>query len=191
MRHARLASVLDQPVFARATAPGRAALFVAGGGGPASGFVRGAAGASARAADERAGPTLHPMPTPSSSSLLAAYLHAVAAIRATGAATPETSYYTPLENLLNAVGGSLKPAVRAVSQLADLGAGRPDFGLFSAGLFERPAAGAAPERVPNQAPDRGAGEVKGPAESLAPLLAGKQVSKYWARYKQVLVTNLR
>ena len=52
--------------------------------------------------------------------MLATYLHALAAIRATGAATPETSYYTPLENLLNAVGATLKPAVRAVSQLADL-----------------------------------------------------------------------
>ncbi len=131
------------------------------------------------------------MSAPSPASPLAAFLHAVAAIRATGAATPETSYYTPIENLLNAVGHGLKPAVRAVSQLADLGAGRPDFGLFSAGLFERTAGAATPERVPNQAPDRGAGEVKSPAESLKPLLAGKQVSKYWARYQQVLVTNLR
>lgn len=123
--------------------------------------------------------------------MLAAYLHALGAIRATGAATPETSYYAPLENLLNAAGAQLKPAVRAVFQLNDLGAGRPDFGLFAAGQFERPAEGSAVERRAGALPERGAGEVKGPGESLDKLLAGKQVSKYWDRYRQVLVTNLR
>jgi len=123
--------------------------------------------------------------------MLAAYLHALATIRATGAATPETSYYTPLENLLNAAGAQLKPPVRAVFQLNDLGAGRPDFGLFAAGQFERPADGSAVERRAGALPERGAGEVKGPAESLDKLLAGRQVSKYQARYHQVLVTNLR
>jgi hypothetical protein len=123
--------------------------------------------------------------------MLATYLHALATIRATGAATPETSYYTPLENLFNAVGATLKPPVRAVFQLADLGAGRPDFGLFAAGQFERPADGSSPERRAGALPERGAGEVKGPNESLDRLLAGKQVSKYWDKYRQVLVTNLR
>ncbi|MGY3087340.1 hypothetical protein ACVWYF_000366 [Hymenobacter sp. UYAg731] len=124
--------------------------------------------------------------------MLATYLHALATIRATGAATPETSYYTPLENLFNAVGAGLKPTVRAVFQLSDLGAGRPDFGLFAAGQFERPADGvSSPERRAGALPERGAGEVKGPGESLDKLLAGKQVSKYWDKYRQVLVTNLR
>jgi len=123
--------------------------------------------------------------------MLATYLHALATIRATGAATPETSYYTPLENLLNAVGAQLKPTVWAVFQLNDLGAGRPDFGLFAAGQFERPADGSPIERRAGALPERGAGEVKGPADSLDKLLAGKQVSKYWDRYRQVLVTNLR
>ncbi|TGE20117.1 type ISP restriction/modification enzyme [Hymenobacter elongatus] len=124
--------------------------------------------------------------------VLATYLHALATIRATGAATPETSYYTPLENLFNAVGAGLKPTVRAVFQLSDLGAGRPDFGLFAAGQFERPADGvSSPERRAGALPERGAGEVKGPGEALDKLLAGKQVSKYWDKYRQVLVTNLR
>lgn len=123
--------------------------------------------------------------------MLTHYLHAVAAIRATGSATPETSYYTPLENLLNAAGAQLKPVVRAVFQLNDLGAGRPDFGLFSASQFERLADGSAFERLSGALPERGAGEVKSPAESLDKLLSGKQVSKYQARYHQVLVTNLR
>ncbi len=123
--------------------------------------------------------------------MLANYLHALGTIHATGAATPETSYYTPLENLLNAVGAQLKPTVRAVFQLNDLGAGRPDFGLFAAGQFERPTDGSPIERRAGALPERGAGEVKGPADSLDKLLAGKQVSKYWDRYRQVLVTNLR
>ena len=123
--------------------------------------------------------------------VLTTYLHALASIRATGAATPETSYYTPLENLFNGVGATMKPTVRAVFQLTDLGAGRPDFGLFAASQFERLADGSSPERRPGALPERGAGEVKGPAESLDKLLAGKQVSKYWDKYRQVLVTNLR
>ena len=126
--------------------------------------------------------------------MLATYFHAPASIRTTGAATPETSYYTPLENLLNAAGAQLKPTVRAVFQLNDLGAGRPDFGLFAANQFEWPTDGSPIERRPGALPERGAGEVKGPAEPLDELLAGKhvkQVSKYWERYRQVLVTNLR
>lgn len=104
--------------------------------------------------------------------MLATYLHALATIRATGAATAETSY-RPLENLRNAAGAALKPPVRAVFQLADLDVGRPDFGLFAAGQFERPADGTLPERRADALPKRGAGEVKGPAESLDRLLAGR------------------
>lgn len=126
--------------------------------------------------------------------MLTTYLRAIGDIRATGASTAETSYYTPLENLLNAIGEQLKPTVRAVFQLKDLGAGRPDFGLFAASQFERPADGSPPERRPGALPERGAGEVKSPSDSLDALLRGKhvkQVSKYWTRYRQVLVTNLR
>ena len=36
-------------------------------------------------------------------------------IRASGGSTPELSYYPPLTNLLNAVGGTLKPKVFCVS----------------------------------------------------------------------------
>ena len=53
-------------------------------------------------------------------------------IRATGGGTGELSYYLPLGNLLNAVGGSLRPKVYCVSQLAQQGAGHPDFGLYAA-----------------------------------------------------------
>ena len=39
-------------------------------------------------------------------------------IKASGAGTAESSYYTPLNNLLNAMGGSLKPKVFCIGQLA-------------------------------------------------------------------------
>ena len=60
------------------------------------------------------------------------YLAELRRIRATGGGTGELSYYPPLNNLLNAVGGSLRPKVYCVSQLAQQGAGHPDFGLYAA-----------------------------------------------------------
>ena len=65
----------------------------------------------------------------SSRELLDAYLLRMADIRATGAATNETSYYAALENLLNGVGHQLRPRVIANGQIRNQGAGHPDFGL--------------------------------------------------------------
>ena len=53
-------------------------------------------------------------------------------VRASGGATGERSSYGPLANLLSAVGATLKPKVFCVGELADQGAGHPDFGLYSA-----------------------------------------------------------
>ena len=53
------------------------------------------------------------------------YFTDVRKIRASGGGTAETSYYLPLGNLLNAVGGSLKPKVFCISQLAQAGRGPP------------------------------------------------------------------
>lgn len=63
-------------------------------------------------------------------------------------ATAETSYYSVLEALLNAIGHELKPRVLCLSQLADQGAGHPDFGLYTANQCQRgePRTGAMPER---------------------------------------------
>ena len=58
-------------------------------------------------------------------------------IRASGGATDELSYYPPLTNLLNAVGGTLKPKVFCISQLAQQGAGHPDFGLYAARQIQK------------------------------------------------------
>ena len=60
------------------------------------------------------------------------YLAELGRVRATGGGTAETSYYIPLGNLLNAVGATLRPRVYCVSQMADQGAGHPDFGIYAA-----------------------------------------------------------
>ena len=57
-----------------------------------------------------------------------AYLTHLRQIQTSGGATPELSFRTPLENLLDAVGGPLKPKVGCVGEMADQGAGHPDFG---------------------------------------------------------------
>lgn len=116
------------------------------------------------------------------------YLKALYEIHRTGGATAETSYYAALETLLNEVGAKLKPKVRAVSQLANTGAGSPDFGLYTANQFpkakdDKPIEGAPPER--------GVVEVKGWADDSFVTARTEQVSKYWKRYGLVLVTNYR
>ena len=58
-------------------------------------------------------------------------------MRASGGATGERSSYGPLANLLNAVGAALKPKVFCVGELADQGAGHPDFGLYSAKQLQK------------------------------------------------------
>ena len=113
------------------------------------------------------------------------YLSDLRRVRASGGATGERSYYHPLSNLLNAVGGTLKPRVFCVGELAEQGAGHPDFGLYAARQTQR---GRLRE---GQTPERGVVEVK-PADDDAWLTAsGDQVSRYWGRYGLVLVTNTR
>ncbi|MXZ76488.1 MAG: N-6 DNA methylase [Gemmatimonadetes bacterium] len=106
-------------------------------------------------------------------------------IHATGAATGERSSYGPLANLLNAIGGMLNPKVYCVGELADLGAGHPDFGLFTANQVRkgRPRTG--------QVPERGVVEVKALDGDATETAVGEQVARYWSRYQQVLVTDTR
>ena len=113
------------------------------------------------------------------------YLDDLRRVRASGGATGERSSYGPLANLLNAVGATLKPKVFCVGELADQGAGHPDFGLYTAKQVQRgrPREG--------QAPERGVVEVKSPHEDLRARAVREQVARYWGRYRLVLVTNLR
>ena len=111
------------------------------------------------------------------------YFSDLGRVRASGGATGERSSYDPLANLLNAIGATLKPKVFCVGELADQGAGHPDFGLYAAKQVQkgRPREG--------QTPERGVVEVK-PAGDDAWLTAeGTQVSRYYGRYRLVLVTN--
>ena len=125
---------------------------------------------------------------PDNKKLVAAvedYFDDLRKIKASGGGTAETSYYPPLTNLLNTVGGSLKPKVFCISQLAQQGADHPDFGLFAAKQVSKglPKLG--------QLPEGGVVEVK-PANDDAWLTADSaQVSKYWGLYRLGLVTNTR
>lgn len=113
------------------------------------------------------------------------YFNHLRLIRATGGGTDERSYYTPLTNLLNTVGDSLRPKVFCIDELAEQGAGHPDLGLFGASQLQRQR----PKQ--GQIPERGVVEVK-PSEDDAWLtVETDQVSKYWDRYRLVLVTNMR
>ncbi len=106
-------------------------------------------------------------------------------IRASGGATGERSVYTPIANLLNAVGGALKPKVFCVGELAEQGAGHPDFGLYAARQVQkgRPRDG--------QTPECGVVEVKSAGADAGLTAESPQVSRYRARYRVVLVTNTR
>ncbi len=114
-----------------------------------------------------------------------AYFADLRRVRASGGATGERSSYGPLAGLLNAVGATLGPKVFCVGELANRGAGHPDFGLYAARQVQRgrPREG--------QAPERGAVEVKPAADDAWLAAASDQVGRYWGRYRLVLVTNTR
>jgi hypothetical protein len=115
------------------------------------------------------------------------YLHDLQEIRSSGASVKETSYYPALRNLLSEIGHTLKPKVICVMNLADQGAGLPDGGLFSEKQFDKRAK----ELKEGQLPSRGAIEVKGAKDDAWVTAESEQVTRYWKKYRQVLVTNYR
>ena len=72
-----------------------------------------------------------------------------------------------------------------MAELAAQGAGHPDFGLYTAKQVQkgRPKEG--------QVPERGVVEVKSAQDDAWLTAASTQVSRYWTRYRLVLVTNTR
>jgi hypothetical protein len=116
------------------------------------------------------------------------YLSELKDIRASGAGVAETSYYPALAGLFNAVGMTLKPKVRCVMNLKNLGAGLPDGGLFTADQFHRPS-DVSPDA--GQLPARGAVEVKGTKPGVKEIAASQQVKGYLRTYGIVIVSNLR
>ena len=125
------------------------------------------------------------MRTAKLTSAVEEYLTDLRKIRASGGATGERSYYPPLTNLLNAIGGMLKPKVFCVGELAEQGAGHPDLGLYAA----RQVQSGKPHK--GQSPERGVVEVKPVSDDAWLTTSGEQVSKYWSKYRLVLVTNTR
>jgi hypothetical protein len=121
---------------------------------------------------------MHPLET---------YLRDLQEIRSTGAGVKETSFYPPLANLLNAVGHQLRPRVRCVINLRNQGAGLPDGGLFTPDQIQK----GADDALDGQPPARGAIECKGTRDDAWVTADGTQVTGYWTKYRQVLVTNHR
>ena len=118
-------------------------------------------------------------------SIVEEYFSALRLAKSTGAATNELSTYLALGNLLNAVGATLRPKVFCVVELADQGAGHPDIGLFAASQVQK----GKPRK--GQSPERGVIEVKGPGDDTWLTADSDQVSRYWGKYRLVLVTNTR
>jgi hypothetical protein len=93
-----------------------------------------------------------------------------------------------LANLLNGVGKSLKPRVQCILQLANRGAGQPDGGLFTNEQLRRVDNS---KPLLGQSPNRGVIEVKPTSDDTWVTAQSNQVSRYWDKYHQVLVTNYR
>jgi hypothetical protein len=119
---------------------------------------------------------------------LETYLTSLREIRSSGEAVDETSYYGALESFLNEVGKSLKPKVRCVLQLKNRGAGMPDGGLFTEDQLKASESG---EKGLPQNPARGVIEIKPTSDDAWITADGEQVSRYWGKYRQVLITNYR
>ncbi len=121
---------------------------------------------------------MHPLET---------YLQELRATRSSGAAVKETSFYPALANLLNEIGKTLKPKVRCIINLQNVGAGLPDGGLFT----EEQIRNNTGDLLAGAIPARGAIEAKGTSADAWRIAESKQVKNYWSRYRQVLVTNYR
>jgi len=122
-----------------------------------------------------------------SAKALEEYLRALRDIRASGEGVAEISYYPALSNLLNQLGSQLKPKVHCITSTKNRGAGIPDGGLFTPEQLRN----IPQEQALHQLPARGIIEVKPPSDDAWLVADGEQVTRYWGKYRQVLVTNLR
>jgi len=121
-------------------------------------------------------------------NLLQDYLTELHEIRSSGSAVKETSYYPAISNLFNGVGKALKPRVRCIINIKNRGAGIPDGGLFTPDQFQRRSE---EELAEGTIPARGVVEIKPTSEDAWVVADGPQVTRYWGKYRQVLVTNYR
>ena len=114
------------------------------------------------------------------------YLDDLRKIRSSGGATGERSYYPPLTNLLNAVGSTLKPK-GFLRQRAGAAGGRTSRPRTLCRQADAGGAGNARDSFPKAA----VVEVKPVGDDAWLTADGDQVSRYWDRYRLVLVTNTR
>ena len=106
------------------------------------------------------------------SAAVKAYAKDVRRVRASGGATAKRSIYGPLSTLLNAIGSALAPRVFCAGELADQGAGHPDFGLYA----EQRVQTGKPRK--GQIPERGVVEVKALSDDTWLTEEFEQVSRY-------------
>ncbi|MGH9631297.1 MAG: type ISP restriction/modification enzyme, partial [Bryobacteraceae bacterium] len=104
------------------------------------------------------------------------------------AAPSRKPQYPAISTLVNGIGKTLKPRVRCVINIKNRGAGIPDGGLFSSDQLQRRSA---EELMEGTIPSRGVIEIKPTSEDAWVISDGQQVSRYWGKYRQVLVTNYR
>ena len=116
---------------------------------------------------------------------LALYIQELRAIRSTGSATAETSYYPPVTRLLNFAGQGLKPTVLFSTQIRNQGAGMPDGGFYP--QRQKSRRNAEPDVLQN--PERGVVEVKPPDYDLDTLTNNAQTRKYLEQYGLALVSD--
>ena len=125
-------------------------------------------------------------PTPKPRLVIATYMKRMLSIKGTGAATSESSFYSPLENLLNEIGQSLNPKIVCNGQLRNQGHNHPDFGLYSEHQVDKFF-----KTSPGEKPKHGVIEVKPLSTNLDSLLAKKQIQNYLTGYGLVILTNYR
>jgi hypothetical protein len=130
-------------------------------------------------------------------SPLIAYLSKLGSKAAVVGTGKETTHYGALTELLESVGASLKPKIIPIQHPPDVGAGVPDFGLYSADQVKRAQKDVSKtnadyhQHLSKELPAVGVVEVKSPADDAWLTVDGPQVTKYWGKYGLVLVTNLR
>ena len=114
-----------------------------------------------------------------------AYFKGLKQVRSSHGGTPERSQYTTFANFITTIGSTLSPKVFCIGDLTNLGAGHPDFGLFTHHQLNDS------EIRKGQVPERGVIELKPLNDDAFLTATGSQVRKYLSRYRLVLVTNLR
>ena len=127
-----------------------------------------------------------PPPTTKLTAAVEAYLAHLRQIQTSGGATPELSFRTPLENLLNTVGESRSsPRCFASASSPTKAPATPTSGSTP------PSSRRKGQTPKDQKPECGVVEVKPFGDDAWLTAESGQVSKYWAQYRLVLVTNYR